>query len=273
MRAILKPEKGRFGATVAAMTLGACHVLVHAAPVAEGAGLTARDVTAMVFKARPGDTIDFSNSDLRNLDLADVDFKKANLAGADLYGTDLTRSNLSSANLSNTRLDRATIVSANFTGANLSNATILRPTTSSTFEYSVKDAATFAQANLKGARIITFMDGPDFTGADLTDADFSPFERRGSQWATVPMSRIRSADFTGAKLRRVNFTRAILHFTRFNNADLRDANFQHADLSSVDFTGADITGADFTGASFYETKLSGARGIDKATGLPTPQMR
>ncbi len=241
-------------------------LIFHTAP-AVAAPLSAREVTTVLFNAKPGSDVDFSGAILKDLDLANLDFKKANLARADLYGADLTRANLSNTDLSNARLDRATIIRADFSGADMANATILRPTTASTFSFDKIEAPRFNGTNLTGARIIAFIDGADFRGANLTDADFSPYERRGSQWATVPMTQMKYADFTGAMLTRANLKRAILHLTKFTNADLRGVNFQHADLSSADLSGADISAADFTDAVLDGVKLKGVKGRETAKGL------
>lgn len=234
---------------------------------ARAAEVTARDVTSSFFNAELGTRVNFAAKDLSNLDLANLDFKKAILKGADLYGVDLTRSDLTGADLSGVRLDRATIVRTNFTDANLSNVTILRPTTSTSMQYGWAEAAHFVRANLKGARIIAFMDGADFRGANLSHADFSPFERAGSQWATVPRSQMKGANFSGANLQNANLWKSVLHFAKFIGADLRGANFRNTDLSQADLSGANIAGADFTGAILKEAKFAGVKGSADASGF------
>src|SRR3990167_4486112 len=81
-------------------------------PVSPDADFTVREITAALFKAKPGDTIDYSHHDLTYLDLAGLDFKGARLAHSDLYGTDLTGANLKGTDLSHTRLDRSVLIRA-----------------------------------------------------------------------------------------------------------------------------------------------------------------
>jgi len=237
---------------------------------ARGAELTAREVTATLFRAKPSQRVDFSSRDMRFFDLSDLDFKKANLADTDLYGADLTHANLSHTILSGARLDRTTIIGAEFNGANMAKVTLLRPTTSSNFSrysFNQNDSVSFVGANLSGARFIAVLDGSDFSNANLRDSDFSPLERRGSQWATVPRSQLMSANFTGANLQRANFNRAFMPFAKFIDADLGHTSFKNTDLSSADLTGADITGADFTGAIMAGVKFNGVTGQASAKGL------
>lgn len=255
---------------VGALSVGA--VAEETEPVSQtGADFTVRDITAALFKAKPGEPLDYSNHNLTYLDLAGLDFKGAKLAHSDLYAADFTGANLRGTDLSHTRLDRSVLIRADLSGANLSGATILRPTVYTDLNENLADAPRFAGANLTGIRVMAKMSGSDFHGADLTDANFTPREGRPGQGTITTLAKnvLKSCDFTRAIMRGVNLDRADLTFSRFNGADLRDANLTDADLSKVDFTGADLTGANLTGADLYGANLIGVKGLDTVKGLST----
>lgn len=232
---------------------------------AEGKKLTARDVTARLFKAAPDSHPDLRALDLTRLDLADLDFKSANLTGADLYGADLTRARLAGSTLVGVRLDRATITSADFTGADLTEARILRPTIFTTLEVATSEAPRFTGARLVRIRSDGWLDRADFTGADLTGAVFGGGASR-EETLFSPAS-LTSANFTRAILRETKFPGASLKFARFIDADLTGANLRGANLMGADFTRADLAGADVTGANLDEADLRTARGLDQVIGL------
>lgn len=236
---------------------------------ARAADITAREITTRLYQASDGAPIDLSGKDLRFLNLSGLDFKAARLAGCDLYGADLTGSRLNRSDLSGSRLDHAVLVRADLSGANLAGATLLRPAVSATLPYNMTDSPRFPGANLKRVRVMAHFEGVDFRGADLTGADFSPFEPRAGQKApsTAHGNVCKSCDFSGARLVRVDFSHAALMFSRFNGADLSASDLSEADLSRADLTGANLTGADLTGADLDGAILIGARGLDSATGL------
>lgn len=238
-------------------------------PVDPHADFTAREISQALYKAQPGQRLDFSGRDLTYLDLSGLDFKGATLKNSDLYGTDFTGSNLTGSDLSHTRLDRAVLIRANFSGADLTDATILRPTLFSDMTNNHADAPIFAGATLKGLRVSMYMEGTSFRGADLTQADFSPLEYKPGQGTLVtPMKNFcRSCDFSGARLEGANFFRLDLRFAKLTGADLRGANLAETDLSKVDLSGADLTGADVREADFDGANLAGVKGLDDAKGL------
>ena len=238
-------------------------------PVNPNADFTAREISQALFKAQPGNQLDFSGRDLTYLDLSGLDFKGASLKNSDLYGTDFTGSNLTGSDLSNARLDRAVLIRANFSGANLAQATILRPTLFSDMTNNHADAPIFAGANLQGLRVSMYMEGSNFRGADLTRANFSPLEYKPGQGTLVtPMKNFcRSCDFSGARLEDANFFRLDLRFAKLTGADLRGANLAETDLSKADLSGADLTGADVREADFDGANLAGVKGLDQTKGL------
>ena len=256
------------------LSLMACAQLAHSedsGPVSPDSDFSAHHITNALFKAVPGERVNFSGRDLTYLDLSDLNFKGAILARSDFYGTDFTGANLSGADLSQTRLDRSVLIRADLSGANLTGATIYRPTIYSDMTSLLSDAPRFAGANLTSVRVQAELSGADFRGANLTDANFSPLEVRPGQGTLVTLSRnvLKSCDFSGARLHNANLTRAVLLFSRFTGADLSGAKLAGADLSRTDFSGADLTGADLTDADLDGANFVGAKGLDTVIGLAT----
>lgn len=255
----------------AALSFGAGALAEETEPVSPGADITVREITTSLFKAKPGETLDYSNHDLTYLDLSGLNFKGAKLAKSNLYGVDFTGANLRGTDMTGTRLDRATLIRADFSGANLSGASILRPTIYTDLRENVADAPRFAGANLTGIRVMANMSGADFHGADLTDANFTPREVRAGQGtlSTLAKNLLKSCDFTKAIMRGADFEHAVMTFSRFAGADLRGANLGDTDLSRADFTGADLTDADLTGADLDGATLLGVKGLETVKGLAT----
>ncbi|MDX2307766.1 MAG: pentapeptide repeat-containing protein [Hyphomicrobium sp.] len=237
--------------------------------VSPEADFTAREVTAILYRAEVGGTPDFTGRDLTYLDLSALDFKGAKLTRADLYGTDFTNANLKGADLEAARLDRAVLIKTDLSGANLAGASIYRPTVYSDLNALLTDAPRFRGANMARVKVQADLSGADFAGADLTDADFHPLEDRPGEGTLVTLRRnvVKSCDFSGVRAERANFSEAVLTFSRMTGASLKGANFRDADLSMVDFSGADLSGADLTGADLDGAKLAGARGLDTVIGL------
>lgn len=255
----------------AALTFSVGALAEETEPVSPEADFSVRDITTALFKAKPGELLDYSNHDLTYLDLSGLNFKGAKLAKSNLYGADFTGANLRGSDMSGTRLDRATLIRADFSGANLSGASILRPTIYTDLGENLADAPRFAGANLTGIRVMANMSGADFHGADLTDANFTPREGRPGQGTitTLAKNMLKSCDFTKAIMRGANFDHAVLTFARLGGADLTGANLTDTDLSKADLSGADLTGADLTGADLDGANLLGVKGLDTVKGLST----
>lgn len=252
--------------SVLCWSLGLAFALLFGSTASKAADFTARQLSEAFYKAAQGHTPDLSGKDLSFLDLSDMDFKGASLSHADLFGVDLSRSKLTGSNLSGVRLDRAVVLSTDFSGANLQGASIMRPAVNITLELNRAEAPKFAGANLRGIRMTAMMDGADFRGADLTDANLGPHEPR-ADLSSMPSSIMRGSDFSGAILERADLMWAKLSFSKFVGANLRNVNFVGADLSKADFSGADLTGANLMDADFDSAILLGVRGLDKAEGL------
>lgn len=248
-----------------AAALSAAFLLPPAA--ANANDMTAREVTVKIFEAAEGEPADLSDQVLTLLDLSRLDFKKAILIGADLYGTDLSHANLSGADLTSTRLDRTTIIGTNFAGADFTEATLLRPSSFTSTSFDRSEVANFAGAKMVRTRIFARLGGASFRSADLTEADFSPLSSGANTISVVPFNILSGADFTDAILRGAVLEQVKLEYAIFRNADLRDADLRGADLTGADFTGADLTGANFAGAIVKQVILSGAKGVQAATGL------
>jgi uncharacterized protein YjbI with pentapeptide repeats len=233
------------------------------------ADLVAREVTEALVKASREAPADFSGRDLSYLDLSSLDFKGANLSDADLYGTDFTDANLSNADLSSTRLDRAVLIRANFSGAKLVDARILRPTVFTDLQFDRDEAPSFRGAILQRVRVQARMDGADFSDADLTEADFSPYESRAGEGTitTVPRNELMNAKFVNARMVRVNFSLVVMRFADLRGADLTEAKLRNTELIGANLEGANLSGADLTGADFARANLKGVRGLDTAIGL------
>ena len=230
--------------------------------------LTARDVTAAFFKAKPGQPVNFSGRTLRDLDLSGLDFGGAELAGADLFGADLTSANLKGVNLAGGNLNRTIVIRADFSGANLKGALIMRPSVSTTLDYDMAESPRFAGADMRNVRMTAKMIGADFRGANLTQANLGPHEPR-ADISSMPNSVYKACDFSGATMTDVDLSRGILMFSRFVGADLRRANLSYTDMSKVDLSGADLTGADLTEANLDGANLAGVKGFDTVRGLQT----
>lgn len=237
--------------------------------VVNAADMSAREVTALLFRANPDAQIELTEKDLSRLDLSGLDFKRARLSGTNLFGADLTDSNLQGADLSGAVLDRATVTRASFAYANLNRATLLRPNVHTTLEPSVEERTNFIGATMIGARISGRLDLVSFADADLTDSVFGPISRDGESLIT-PRADLNGCDFTAARLVNADLSFNALQFARFNTANARGARFLNADLSGADFSGADVSGADFTGAVLVDTRFDQAKGLELAIGLKRP---
>lgn len=238
-------------------------------PVPMHAEVTAHTITAMLHKAKPGERPDLSGKFLVYLDLTELDFKGANLARSDFYGTDFTDANLSGVDLSHTRLDRSVLIRSNLSGANLTGATILRPTIYSDLSNKTSDAPRFSGANLNKVRVQAELSGSDFRGADLTEANFAPFEWRSGEGtlATAYRNILKYCDFSGARLHGAHMQRSVMWFAKFTGADLTGADFTEADLSRADFAGADVSGANFSKTNLDGVSFIGVKGLHEAIGL------
>lgn len=230
-----------------------------------GDALSAREVTALLFRADGHSRIDLSGRTMRGLDLSGLDFKAAKLAGADLFGADLSTANLKGADLSGAILNRTTIIRTDFSGADLHGAAFMRPSVSTSLSYEFAEAPRFSGADMRGVRLTSHIEGADFRGANLSGAKLGPHEPR-ADISSMPSSMLIHCDFSGARLNNIDLSRAVLTFSRFVGADLSGASLELADLSMADLSGADLTGADLTDANLDGAILSGVKGFETVRG-------
>ncbi len=266
----LKPRSAFWrGALTKAIAASTMIAAASFSMTAHAADLTAREVTAALFKTSADKPLDFAGKDLSALDLSGLDFKAADLTGVNFYGADLSGARLVKTKLAGSRLDRATITGTNFSGADLSRATILRPNVFSTMEIDVRELPSFEGAKMTGANITGRLDRISFKGADLTEAFFGPRNPDGETLIT-PRIEMSGCDFTDANLHKADLSLNNVQYAKFVNADLTGANFSGANLSRADFSGADITDADFTGAAIDGALFKGTKGLDRAKGFMPP---
>lgn len=234
------------------------------------ADYSTRDLTEALFRAEAGQPIDLSGKSLRELDLSGVDFKRARMAHADLYGADLTDANLSGTDLQQALLDRARLTRADFTSANLEGATILRPTVFSALERNQAEAPRFIGAAMAKTSLSGWLDGSDFSRADLSGAVFG-LQDAHNEGLLASRVRLAGCKFSGATLGGADFRGSSLVFARFDGADARGADFRGADLTNADFSAARVDGMDVTGAILDGANFSGAAGFERIKGLVQAQ--
>lgn len=225
-----------------------------AALAAEPPKATVRDVVKMLMDAEAGKRPVFAGLDLSGFNLAELDFKGADLSGCNLFGADLTDSILEGADLSGALLDRCTLVRTRLSGANLTDASIRRPSVASDLDFNAADLPVFRGARMARVRLTARLDGANFRGADLTDANFTLWEERDLGGA--PTTGLIRCDFTDANMAGANVRGLSLASSVFRNANLSDA-----DLRDTDFSGADLTGATLTGAKIDGAMFDGAIGM------------
>jgi uncharacterized protein YjbI with pentapeptide repeats len=254
------------------LSLAALGPLVLAAPMAQAADFTARQVTEQLYKAQAGTSIDFSGRDLEGLDLAGLGFKKARLSDANLFGADLSGADLSDVDLRSAKLDRIIAIGTRFDRANMAGASLLRPTTTTSFDGTVGEAPSFTGADLTKVRMFGVFAGSSFAGAKMSGVSLAPFNDSGfieMLWR----SKLDSADMSGTDLTGANLAHVSFRFANLKGANLSGAKLKNADLSHADLTGANLTGADISHADLDSANLTGVTGLDSASGLATVRNR
>jgi uncharacterized protein YjbI with pentapeptide repeats len=121
------------------------------------------------------------------------------------------------------------LVRTKLAGAVMNDTSLRRPSVSSDMRFDAKDLPSFPDADLRRARITARLDGADFSGTNLSGADFSPRSERDLGGA--PTSGLARCRFTRAKLVGANLTGLTLALSDLRDADLRRANLSGADLS------------------------------------------
>jgi uncharacterized protein YjbI with pentapeptide repeats len=224
-------------------------------PPSRAATVTIRQIVETLAKATLDHPADFSGLDMSDLDLSGIAFKGAHLAGVNLFGSDLRGADLSHTDLRHANLTRVQITATNFAHADMSGVRLFLPGTFSTPTPIPAEAPNFEGAVLSGAHILAKLCWANLAGTDLRGARFD-----GDGDTMIGPSR---SDLTGAKLMHANLAHA--HLAAL---DLEMSDLSHADLTDADLSDADLTGADFTGAAVTGMKLTRARGLDRAKGMP-----
>jgi hypothetical protein len=130
--------------------------------------------------------ISLNSLDLRDLYLTKLDLEGASLDRSNLDFTKLNHSNLARANFTltslteshfeHTRLDDATFIAANLSGARFKGAFLTGADYQGSDLFKIKNAAHASKEKLETSNtkyLRQLLDHADFTGADVTDADFS----------------------------------------------------------------------------------------------------
>ncbi|MCP3874463.1 MAG: DUF2169 domain-containing protein [Desulfobacteraceae bacterium] len=231
---------------------------------------------------------DLSHADLSESDLSNADLTNANLYGANLSGTNLKDAIFTNANLEEANLKGAAAQNADFSKANLKNAVLVKGAFEEA-EFSKADLsfsdftnAVLSEASVRGARgtgmcmdkaNLTEMrasDGcifencsfkmaiaPDsiWTGAVLTESDFSFCELKGSDFSKTTLNK---ANFQAAECSSSRFGNASIKEAMFVQTNLFEANLEKTDLGYSNFSGANLYGVEFLEARLDQTTFEGA---------------
>lgn len=193
-----------------------------------------------LIKAIGNGVTDFSNANLRGLDLRDLKFDRLNLDRTDFTGSQLNGVDFGNAkSVAYATFDAAELADVNFNNTDVSHS-------------SFKGAKNIFRVNFRGA----YLDGADFSSSDLENVDFSDALRMDG--ARFDGADLAGADFSGKSLRRSSFKGAMnLAQVNFRRAVLIDSDFGNSDLKDVDFSGVSyIFGTNFSGAFIDGTNFS-----------------
>ena len=193
--------------------------------------------------------IDLSGSNLRQAQLSGANFSNANLSVVNLTGATLTRANMSGAKLVGVSAENTSIEAANLQGADLTNVHLTSAKlTNTSFKDAVVKGASFhsvtgftagqlystssyKQHDLTGVHFSYLNLGNwDFSGQDLTDAQFLHSTMTGAKLTNARVNGVRFQD-------AINLTPNQLYST---------ASYQEGDLSDMSFYGLDLAGWDFS---------------------------
>lgn len=254
---------------------------------------------------------DLSGHDLSNIYLAGSDFSGSTLNGADLSWTDLrgaafseadlTGANLSHANVTDSDFSDAVLNGADLTGVDLRRAASLSGLVATELLACPQQLPNNWECVDLGATGLSLIGpGASLSGLDLSMADLSDFDLRGTQvaalegcpadlpngWSCLDLGAaglslvgpgvdlagldLTGADFTSVtNLSDVDLGGSILAEATFaDNVDLEDANFMGADLTDVtlgdnaDLRGTRLSMATLAGVDLSNTQLSGTQGTD-----------
>lgn len=159
--------------------------------------------------------VNLSYSDLCHRDFGDIDISPMDLEGADITLSNLSEVDLWDANISFAKADGAVfdgwLTNTNFTFSSLRGAVFKR----------------FSEIR-----------ECDFTGADLTEVDFSGTEIRSCIFKNCSLNK---ASFQGAEIKDCNFEGAKIRQADCTDVEFGRSSFKDADLEETIFDGSFIT--------------------------------
>lgn len=110
------------------------------------------------------------------------------------------------------------------------------------------------------------LDNIDFSGADLSDFNFSDTKLSNTNFsgailsnANLSYAKLNDANFSGAILNNVYLSYAKLSNANFFNAKLSHSKLREADFSNANLTNANLEGSCLIGTKFINTKLINAK--------------
>ncbi len=166
-------------------------------------------------RASPAPKVDWQGCGKKNLMLSNNDFSDGNLREVDLSFTDLRDSNFNGTDFTKAKLIRAWFAGSKAQRADFEKIEAYRAgfqkvdATGAFFSSAELERSNFTEAKLSGA---------DFSKAELSRAIFDDAELTGVNFSSANLAR---ADFTKAKFAGgLNFSDAFLSLTRLEGVDL-----------------------------------------------------
>ncbi len=175
--------------------------------------------------------LDFSGSDLKNLDLTGVNFNGAVLEGTDFAGSNLTDASFFNSQLKGAVLSECDVSRTSFVQADLSNATL---------------------NNIRGV-------DPDFRNAVLVNASLTGIDNLSG--ALFQSAILAQANLMGSRFPQASFDRADLTLASAVEADFSEAR----SMNSVVFTGANLAEAGLEPEITRNSWLEHTDGLDQTT--------
>ena len=213
---------------------------------------------------------DFSDLDLRGVNLGGTDFSQANLRNTNLERASLGEANLEGAYLADANLTGAFLVDANLTEAYLGDANLeWANLADANLEWANLREANLEGANLREANLAgAYLREANLEGAYLWSANLEgavPVEANlegAYLWgANLEGAGLVGANLEGAVLVGANLEGAVLGEANLEGASLREANLAGANLVEANLEGAYLVEANLEGAYLVEANLSNTEGL------------
>lgn len=242
-----------------------------------GANLSGARLTDAILPGANLSQADLSGADLSGADLTGANLADANLQGATLTETVFNAAAAANANFSGVKARAVSCVglqgtAANFGGADLTEAIFSEATlegadfSGAMLPDAAFDGVAASGTNFEGADLTNFRGGEKSV---FREANFGKVKACGSIWEN---SALQGADFAGADLRDAQFPFSDLTGARFFGADLSGGNLRKSKLASVQagnanflrarLEKADLSGASFVASNFYEAEFLDAEIAD-----------